>query len=137
MNPREKFDLLLESLKDIQGEFLADNMKVIGFLLIAIGWLVTSEKSRAYLKSRPVVGYFAIGCIIIASGIHVLYNFHLFNQSAMTMALIDRLELVERIYYEPYLISSNQMAMHIALCSGLTIFIGVMIARLKDPGPST
>lgn len=43
------FDVLFESLKDYHQGFLDSAFKATGFLILVLGWLLTSKEARAYL----------------------------------------------------------------------------------------
>ena len=46
MSIQEEFRLLYQSLKEIHGAYNDDVMKTLAFLIIALGWFITSDKSR-------------------------------------------------------------------------------------------
>ena len=45
---KDKFNLAYESLKEIHHCYTTDVMKSLAFLLICIGWFITSNKSRDF-----------------------------------------------------------------------------------------
>lgn len=48
---KARFDILFETLRDYQQGLLDNTAKTAGFLLLSIGWLVTSETARDTLSS--------------------------------------------------------------------------------------
>ena len=46
----QKFQLLYDSLRDLSKDFANDVLKTIGSLLLVIGWLMVSERSREFLR---------------------------------------------------------------------------------------
>ena len=42
--PKEQFDRLATSVADISEDYINDTMKTISFLLLIIGWFITSER---------------------------------------------------------------------------------------------
>ena len=69
----DEIDALINVLKDIRGEFIADNLKAIGFFLLVLGWLITSEKTRAFLKENPGIRTLALLTVIVAGLTHTSY----------------------------------------------------------------
>ena len=71
---QEKFKLLYDSLLDLYNNFLTSAFSVSGFLLLVIGWLITSETAQCTLKEHSGLKYIGIIALLFAV---VLYIFSL------------------------------------------------------------
>ena len=65
-NTKQEFDLHMAALTDTQKLLLDNTAKVAGFLLLALGWLATSEDARNYLTDNPRVAIVFVAAILIA-----------------------------------------------------------------------
>lgn len=56
---KQEFDLHIGFLTETNKAFVDNTGKVAGFLLLALGWLATSEDAREYLASTPQIAKLA------------------------------------------------------------------------------
>ncbi len=97
--PKERFDRLSNSLADLSDEYANDTMKTISFLLLAMGWLITSEKSRAYLGGNRLARQAALTAIPALAMMHALTAAQTYFASQNTMEALRNLGYLERPYY--------------------------------------
>jgi hypothetical protein len=99
---REKFGLLHGSLKEIYGDFVADVMKTLAFLILGIGWFVTSDKSREFFRRTIYIRLASIIALVILAVIHANACLTIYALSQRIMALLGDLNYLGREYYESY-----------------------------------
>ena len=63
---RLEFDLHLSHITETHRALLENSGKVAAFLLLALGWLATSESARSYLATTPRLA--AIGALAVFAG---------------------------------------------------------------------
>ena len=51
----KKFNFAYGSLKDVHKGYVTDVMKALAFLILCIGWFITSDKSRNFFKKNRIV----------------------------------------------------------------------------------
>lgn len=74
MTQKEFFLFLFEILKKLNASYVGNTMATLGFILLAIGWIVTSDKARIFLSSSKIVKFGSIGVIIVIALIIQLYR---------------------------------------------------------------
>jgi hypothetical protein len=96
---QRQFDVLFSTLRELQMGLLDSTAKVAGFLLLATGWLVTSERARTlmhdqsarYLAATALAGAFVLyGCASVKA----------FLISQKTLSLLKRLKFMPATHYE-------------------------------------
>ena len=123
---KEKFDMIYTSMTHLSKEYVDDVMKTIAFLLLAIGWIVTSDRSRAFLSTENV-NLTALIAIVFIALTHVLLSIGAFRTSQVKMRLLEDLDYVSREYYAgdrvTGLLLIANLALHLALFATLFALI--------------
>src|SRR5436190_24257161 len=76
MKPDRIAELLYEALKHEYTMYVDDILKTVGFLLVALGWLLTSETARKALRIRGTNTLAAICAAVVTSNIIFLLVGH-------------------------------------------------------------
>ena len=71
IDTKEKHDFIYESFKDIYSSYGIDVMKILAFLVLCIGWFITSDKSRDFYKKNRTVRISSIIALIVLGIIHI------------------------------------------------------------------
>lgn len=104
MEPHEQFKILIEALKGFQTNVLDSGHKILGFMVIVLGWVVASDGTRAFLAKHLVVRYSFIACL----GLSVVgYSFmvsRVYRMSQTVFLQLVRLDYANREIYEHYAI---------------------------------
>jgi hypothetical protein len=105
LESQEEFKTLLEALKGYQANSLDSGYKTLGFMVIALGWLITSEGARTFLKANWNIRF----ATLIFLGLSVIgYGFmayRVYSLSRSVLAKLERLGYAKREVYEHYAIS--------------------------------
>ena len=104
LSPAESFKALFDALKDYQGKALDSGYKTLGFMVIALGWLMTSKDTRQFLESHPGVCnagivFLAVGCVCYA-----LMSFRMYRLSQSVARKLDALNYADQDVYSHYII---------------------------------
>lgn len=105
MEPQEQFKTLLEALKGYQASALDSGYKTLGFMVVALGWLITSEGARAFLKANvytKVATLVFLGLSVIGYG---FMAYRVYSLSRSVFAKLERLGYAPREVYAHYVIS--------------------------------
>lgn len=105
MEPQEQFKTLLEALKGYQASALDNGYKTLGFMVVALGWLITSEGARTFLKAN---GYIRLAALVFLGLSVIGYGFmayRVYSLSRSVFAKLERLGYATRDVYEHYVIS--------------------------------
>lgn len=57
---KQEFDLHIDFLKENNKAIVDRTSKLAGFLLLGLGWLVTSDDARDYLHAKPELIWFVV-----------------------------------------------------------------------------
>lgn len=71
MDVKDKFDLLYESLKDEFKGYIESLGKTWAFIVLTMGWLLTSQQSRDFLAKQRAAYWWLLMAIIVTGILHV------------------------------------------------------------------
>ena len=127
MEPQEQFKTLLEALKGYQASSLDSGYKTLGFMVIALGWLITSEAARTFLKANWYIKFAALvflGLSVIGYG---FMAYRVYSLSRSVLAKLERLGYATREVYEHYAISRVVPVYYTLFHFLISTLIGVVI----------
>jgi hypothetical protein len=87
-------DVLFKALEDNYSRYFDNIFKVVGFIIVAIGWILTSDKSRDFLQKNIVAYRVSIAAVFIIACGHAV---------ALGFGYISSLKLVEQLREIGYL----------------------------------
>lgn len=119
--------LLFQSLKDINDQYYEDVMKTLAFLIIAIGWFVTSDKSRQFFKRYNAARLTSIIAVAALGSIHIQASILTYLSSQSKSSLILGLNYLSAEHFNHYKISTITMVTN--LIQNITLF-GVLLIIL-------
>jgi len=128
--------MAVQALKDLNASYVDTIGKVIGFQLVAIGWMLTSDKARSFLSSSKIANsaFLLVGFICLLG--HSAIVFRMFDRCrALVASLATSPELSHVIAaYEltPVRITANYIAVF-GLFAVLAL-IGVVLRTHREPG---
>lgn len=132
-----RFELAYESMTNATREYVNDALKTIGFLLLAAGWLVSSDRSRKFLRESRRAHRAALVVVPLAAVIHVWLALGTYRLSQSKVALLENLDYMPAQYFAedairlPIFIAN--LALHLALFATLL----VLILAVKDEAASS
>ena len=101
----DKFTLVHNSLLQRTLEYFKNIMAATGFLLLAIGWLLTSKEARSFLaehrraRNLMLVAIWTVAALDLASQAEAL------RISDARLRLLERLAYIDRVYFEDHGVS--------------------------------
>jgi len=102
-------DVLFKALEDNYARYFDNIFKVVGFIIIAIGWILTSDKSREFLQQNIVAYRITLAAtFLIACGHAVALGFGYIS----SLNLVEQLREIGYIdckYFKHYQISYIQI----------------------------
>lgn len=115
----KRFDMLHKSVVDLSDDYEDDVLRTIGFLLLAIGWILTSEKSREFLKQNRSARRAALATIPMIALVHVGWSIGTFRISQNKMALLIDLHYIDAKFYADdgitWFFFATNLTVHVAL----------------------
>ena len=100
---KEKFDVLFTKLKSYHDSALDSTFKVVGLLLLMIGWAVTSDSARNVLKNDSFVRRGAIVAILLGAIVYVVTALHVYYMSKKKILnSLDHLGYMPKEYYSDF-----------------------------------
>ncbi len=129
--PKERFDRLSISLAELSDEYANDTMKTISFLLLAMGWLITSERSRAYLGGNRLARQAALTAIPALAMMHALTAAQTYFASQGKMETLFNLDYLKLPYYADDEITLKLLIVNLAIHTVLfaTVFVLVWASK--------
>lgn len=109
INDKDKHAFIYESLKDKYKGYTTDVMKTLAFLLICLGWFITSDKSRDFFKKNRIARVSSIITLVIIGIIHIRSQILSFKSSQYIISEISSLNYFDPKYYENYEINIGQL----------------------------
>jgi hypothetical protein len=126
MEDKERFQTLYQSLVDGNKEYVDFITKVIGILLIGIGWLVANDDPFPFLTNSTLLNTSLVAVVLGAVAISWVSIFHL-SRSNMRYNLLRDLKYTEEPIYEHYRISLKMIGPVLFIHSGLFLVIFVLM----------
>ena len=133
MNADKKFDLLYETLKDIIKTYYENVMRTIAFILLAIGWILTSKDTQTLLHKDERLIYLGLTAIVITGLIHGYSSHYFYQHSQKKAQQLKELDFVSSNYYEQYQIKFSVFMGNLILNLSLLTVLFVMV-YLNKPG---
>jgi hypothetical protein len=135
------FDLIDAKIKSLQhlSSVYGDNLwKMIGFLLLVLGWLITSESARIYIGNHHAVQYSLIITLILSVGAWVrvclivsndLKNIERSVSSSLDAHLKEKSNTDNnyKYAYSGYIVEDSIVWINIAIVVALGVMVGVAI----------
>ncbi len=124
---KDRFEFLHNSLHELSQDYTNDVFKTIGFLLLAIGWIVTSQHSREFIGSRPIIRWAGLTSIAVAVIVHVALVRERFLVSSDQWQQLSELGFMPSAYYADDRITPivfwATLVLHLALFAMLMVLV--------------
>ena len=119
----QSFQLLYDSLRDLSKDSASDVLKTIGSVLLVIGWLMVSERSREFLRRNFTAWRTALVVIPVLAATNTVWLIDRFRVSENKMELLKGLKYMNEGYYAsdrimPVVMVTDTIA-HLALFAAL------------------
>ena len=128
---KEKHTLIYESLKDVYKEYSSDYMKALAFLIICIGWFITSDKSRKFFNEKRAVRISAVIALIVICMIHIRSQINAYFYSQHIFSDLMNLNYLDPKYYENSRITLEQLITNSIMNAVLFTVLILIILSLK------
>ncbi|MFX0137180.1 MAG: hypothetical protein ACFFDN_26305 [Candidatus Hodarchaeota archaeon] len=129
---KERYILIYESLKDIYNDYIIDVVKTVAFLIICLGWLITSDKSRNFVKKNKATRMASIIIIVLLFILNIHTAIKAYNFSQDKISELSLLNYIEPKYYENYAITTDLLVSNIILHTALFALLVVILISLKE-----
>jgi hypothetical protein len=136
MDDKDRFNLLYASLVDTFKGYVDNVMKTMASIIIAIGWILTSDTSRHFLMERKMPYVLSLAAVAVISIIHTAVSFGFYSQSQAKASLISNLRagdspFIEPSYYANYQITLPLVVANLVLNFSLFAVLFMMIFTLR------
>lgn len=131
------FELIYGALKDTFADYKNIVWSSFGFLIVAIGWILTSEKSRIFLHRVDSARHWALVAVGAIAAIHVIVLTETYYDSQAIMELLSVDKYVHcadvmRTYYALYEVKPYFLPFSMTINGVMFIFLFKQISALKD-----
>lgn len=123
----EQFKLLLEALKGYQSSFLDSGYKTLGFMVVALSWLVTSEPARHFLGEHRPVRWSALVFLLVLAISYPFMARRMYRLSASIFEKLNRLQYSEPDVYQHYAIKRDLWKIYAAYHVLISILIATVV----------
>ena len=127
MDSQEQFKILLDALKGYQASFLDSGYKTLGFMVVALGWLITSDGARKFLQAHWHIRLAAL--VFLGLGV-IGYGFMAYRGYALSRSVyakLEQLNYAKREVYEHYVISKVAPVHYTLFHFLISVLIGIVI----------
>lgn len=128
----KKFNLIYESLKDVHSRYVTDVMKALAFLIICIGWFITSDKSRNFLKNNRTVRISFIIALVVICAIHIRSQITTYIYSKHIFTDLSDMNYFDPKYYESYKITIEHLITNSIMNTVLFVGLILILFSLKE-----
>ena len=132
MSIEKEFEMLYQSLKEIHADYYSDVMKTLAFLIIALGWFITSNKSREFFRKNRTARISSILAVAIICVIHIRFCILTYYSSQKLLSLLDGMNYIEAERYSSYAINIPQLATNLVQNVVLFGVLIVILCTLKE-----
>ena len=126
-----EFSLLYQQLVDIRNNYDGNAMNVAAFILLAIGWLMTSDTGRDYLVANRKFNTFSLFVVCLIAVVHSAECFEFQNRSLAKIVQLNGVNHVDRAYYTDYLINLRSIATVLLTNLSLMSVLFMMLFSLR------
>lgn len=130
MTPKEFFMFLFEILKNLNASYVENTMATLGFILLAIGWIITSEKARTFLSSDKTVKLVSISVIAVIALIHTIVSLAIWEESDQIFEQLKMLMYMNEKYYDLYKLELCHVILNLIM--NLLAFALLIVLILKS-----
>lgn len=109
IDDKEKFSLVYESLKDIYSDYETDAMKTLAFLIICIGWLINSDKTRDFIQKNRSIKVSAIAVLAVTWLIHINASSRAYVASQNRISMLSNLNYLDLKFFQNYEITIEHL----------------------------
>jgi hypothetical protein len=139
MDPKDRFNLLYQSLVDTFKGYVENVMKTLASIILTMGWILTSETSRKFLAERKTAYVMVLGAIVIVASLHTCVSIAYYFRSQRKIDLLSELKdadspyvaYVEPSYYLSYKITSPIIGVNLLMNLSLFAALFMMIYTLE------
>jgi hypothetical protein len=127
---KEQFELLYGILKSLHDNSLDTVLKAMGFLLLAMGWVVTSESARVFLAGDRTLRWAAVSVLAMAAILFALFAIRVVRQSMATSRALEDLDYMPVRHFEAMAAHPAVAVAFVVADFVITIVLCIFILRL-------
>ncbi|HEV2883462.1 MAG TPA: hypothetical protein VGW36_01315 [Pyrinomonadaceae bacterium] len=128
---KELLDYSYKILLDSYNKYLDNVFKTIGFLLLTIGWLITSDKSRMFFQEdRRARIIFLVG-IVLMWLVNAASLFDNYFEGTRIIESIEKIDYMDPVLFDRYKPKLYKTIGSLVLVSCLFALLFLIIYRLK------
>ncbi len=132
MDNPEAFQFLFEILKDLNKSYFHNVMNTLAFVLLAIGWVVTSEKSRSFLGSSNLIRFGSMAVVGLIALIHSFICIAGYFVSASKFTQLTALNYVEVNYFNMYKLNGWHVLLNLVMNLSVFGLLMLLIFKTKE-----
>ena len=125
------FDVSLDALKDNAEQYSDNVINTVSFLLVGIGWVLTSKETRTLIGSTRWVQVLLLIALTLITTTHIIVLCARKYASAYLLSRLGEINMIPFEYYKYYQITSFQLATSLIVDVSIAIFLWVMLYKAK------
>jgi glucose-6-phosphate-specific signal transduction histidine kinase len=129
LDERERFTRFYEVIPEVLRAYTANFGWTVGLLSAVIGWIISSETTRAFIGSNPSVYYDLILAVVLIGLLHTAacWNFYQISQKKIAQLTKNYTDL-EPLPFEDYRITGQTFVINLLISWALLISLIVMLS---------
>jgi len=121
------FKILFEALKDYQSKALSSGYKTLGFMVAALGWVMTSEETRKFLQSNQMIRHASVAFLILGCVAYALMSYRMYSLSRLVAQRLAVLDYASSDVYDHYRIKPTVPIVYTVLHSLISLVLVIAI----------
>src|SRR5262245_22418549 len=106
---KSQFELLYGDLRSLHETFVDGSAKMVGFQIIVLGWLITSESVASALKVNPAVCLIAAAAILISGLVYVIISLKTYRASKRIFGLLCSIAYMPQSHFQTRVIKRTTL----------------------------
>jgi hypothetical protein len=132
MTTKDQFDILLEMQREFYSRFIDLAVKIAGFYLLVLGWILTSNDAREYLGDDELARGTAVAVVLIAWIIYCCMAYRLSWLSNRTFMSLQSLPDIPAFLYENYRVTRKTVGIFLIATLVVAYVVGFVLWRAVD-----
>lgn len=110
-DPKSQFELLYGDLRSLHEAFVDGSAKMVGFQIIVLGWLITSENVASALKANASVCLIAAAAILISGLVYVFISLKTYRASRQIFGLLCSIAYMPQSHFRMRVIKRTTLSL--------------------------
>ena len=134
LSVEREFEIVYGQLRANHADYLRTIWTSLGFIIVAIGWILVSANAQKLLTATGNVATVARLAVAVIAVSHVIGILRRIAESQRLLKLVDRVAFAPRVFYQHHHVSLGTVALSTVLHVGLLFLLARIIVAVTEGG---